>query len=181
MLRLVVNHVDDVVPAIEVEIPALPVRPRVVFVEVDRGFRRGANGEDAVLLKKHGHRVTDRLNDDAANFLAANLWLAPQGWARADLTQGSIYSLSEATKGYLAQLREPLLIRGYFSAQTHPLLAPLVPQVRDLLQEYAQAGGDRVQVEGFEQPVSVESKDEKKKSEMYDPEIVKAAVEGFLL
>jgi ABC-2 type transport system permease protein len=83
----------------------------------------------------------------AANFLATNLWLAPQGWARADLTQGSIYSLSEATKGYLTQLREPLLIRGYFSAQTHPLLAPLVPQVRDLLQEYAQAGGNQVQVE----------------------------------
>lgn len=83
----------------------------------------------------------------AANFLAANLWLAPQGWARADLTQGSIYSLSESTKGYLAQLREPLLIRGYFSAQTHPLLAPLVPQVRDLLQEYAQASNNQVQVE----------------------------------
>ncbi len=83
----------------------------------------------------------------AGNFLAANLWLAPQGWARADLTQGSIYSLSAATKGYLAQLREPLLIRGYFSAQTHPLLAPLVPQVRNLLQEYAQAGSGRVNVE----------------------------------
>ncbi len=83
----------------------------------------------------------------AANFLAANLWLAPQGWARVDLTEGNIYSLSEATRGYLAQLREPLLIRGYFSAQTHPLLAPLVPQVRDLLQEYAQAGAGRVKVE----------------------------------
>jgi len=83
----------------------------------------------------------------AGNFLAANLWLAPQGWARADLTQGSIYSLSDATRGYLAQLREPLLIRGYFSAQTHPLLAPLVPQVRNLLQEYAQAGGGKVNVE----------------------------------
>lgn len=83
----------------------------------------------------------------ATNFLAANLWLAPQGWARADLTQGRVYSLSEATKGYLAQLHEPLLIRGYFSARTHPLLAPLVPRIRDLLQEYAQAGGDRVNVE----------------------------------
>jgi ABC-2 type transport system permease protein len=83
----------------------------------------------------------------AANFLAANLWLAPQGWARVDLTQGRIYSLSQTTKDYLAQLREPLLIRGYFSAQTHPLLAPLVPRVRDLLQEYAQAGGEQVRVE----------------------------------
>jgi len=39
------------------------------------------------------------------------------------------------------------LIRGYFSAQTHPLLAPLVPQLRDLLEEYQVAGGDRVRVE----------------------------------
>lgn len=83
----------------------------------------------------------------AANFLAGNLWLHQIGWARADITQGRIYSISEATRNYLAQLREPLLIRGYFSAQTHPLLAPLVPQVRDLLREYEIAGGSKVRVE----------------------------------
>ena len=82
-----------------------------------------------------------------ANFVAGNLWLAPVGWARADITQGSIYSLSDASRQYLNQLQEPLLIRGYFSAKTHPLLAPLVPQVRDLLEEYAVAGKGRVQVE----------------------------------
>jgi ABC-2 type transport system permease protein len=83
----------------------------------------------------------------AANFIAGNLWLAPVGWARADITQGHIYSLSDATRQYLGQLQEPLLIRGYFSAKTHPLLAPLVPQLRDLLEEYAVAGKGRVQVE----------------------------------
>lgn len=82
-----------------------------------------------------------------ANFLAANLWLAPLGWARTDLTQGQIYSISEATRGYLSQLQEPLLIRGYFSAKTHPLLAPLVPQLRDLMKEYAVAGKGKVRVE----------------------------------
>ena len=82
-----------------------------------------------------------------ANFLATNLWLAPVGWMRADLTQGNIYSISEATRSYLAQLREPMLIRGYFSAKTHPLLAPLVPRLRDLLKEYAVAGEGRVRVE----------------------------------
>ncbi len=82
-----------------------------------------------------------------ANFLVLNLWLAPVGWLRADLTQGRIYSLSEATRGYLGQLQEPLLIRGYFSQQTHPLLAPLVPRINDLLKEYAVAGGDKVRVE----------------------------------
>ncbi len=83
----------------------------------------------------------------AANLLAGNLWLDQIGSARADLTSGHLYTLSDATRGYLARLREPLLIRGYFSAATHPLLAPLVPQLHDLLEEYAAAGGGRVRVE----------------------------------
>ena len=82
-----------------------------------------------------------------ANFLAANFWLAPIGSLRVDMTQGNMYSISEATRSYLSQLKEPLLIRGYFSAQTHPLLAPLVPRIRDLLEEYSIAGGGKVRVE----------------------------------
>ncbi|WLE98073.1 MAG: Gldg family protein [Candidatus Electrothrix communis] len=82
-----------------------------------------------------------------ANFLAANLWLAPLGELRSDMTDGDIYSISDATRSYLGQIREPLLIRGYFSAQTHPLLAPLVPRLRDLLEEYAIAGNNKVRVE----------------------------------
>lgn len=82
-----------------------------------------------------------------ANFLVANFWLAPVNTLRADMTTGNIYSISETTRNYLAQLKEPLLIRGYFSAQTHPLLAPLVPRIRDLLGEYGVAGGDKVRVE----------------------------------
>ncbi len=81
------------------------------------------------------------------NLLAGNLWLQQIGVARADLTAGRLYSLSPATRAVLARLREPLLIRGYFSARTHPLLAPLVPQLEDLLREYAVAGGGRVRVE----------------------------------
>jgi ABC-2 type transport system permease protein len=83
----------------------------------------------------------------AANLLAANLWLQQTNVLRADLTAGQVYSLSEATETYLSQLEEPLLIRGYFSAETHPLLAPLVPQLRDLLREYQVAGQGRVRVE----------------------------------
>lgn len=81
------------------------------------------------------------------NFLVANFWLAPVSALRADMTTGNIYSISETTRTYLAQLKEPLLIRGYFSAQTHPLLAPLVPRIRDLLKEYGVAGGGKVHVE----------------------------------
>ena len=82
-----------------------------------------------------------------ANLLAANLWLHQAGGPRLDLTQGRAYTISLATRNYLGQIEEPLLIRGYFSAQTHPLLAPLVPQLRDLLREYEVAGGGRVRVE----------------------------------
>jgi ABC-2 type transport system permease protein len=82
-----------------------------------------------------------------ANCVAVNFRLAPISALRIDLTEGNIYSISNATRGYLQQLKEPLLIRGYFSAQTHPLLAPLVPRIQDLLREYAVAGGPQVNIE----------------------------------
>jgi ABC-2 type transport system permease protein len=81
------------------------------------------------------------------NLALANIWLSRIDSLRLDLTEGSLYSISEPTHHFLDQLQEPLLIRGYFSAKTHPLLAPLVPQLRDLAQEYALAGRGRVQVE----------------------------------
>jgi ABC-2 type transport system permease protein len=83
----------------------------------------------------------------AANLVAANLWLQQLDGLRADLTEGDVYTISDATRNYLGQLQEPLLIRGYFSAETHPLLAPLVPRLRDLLREYQEAGGGKVIVE----------------------------------
>ncbi len=82
-----------------------------------------------------------------SNLLLVNVWLANVGSLRVDMTQGGIYSISDATRGYLGQLREPLLIRGYFTAKTHPLLAPLVPRMKDLLREYEVAGGGKVRVE----------------------------------
>jgi len=59
-----------------------------------------------------------------ANAIAGNLWLGQMSGLRADLTGGHIHPISKATRNYLSQLREPLLIRGHFSARTHPLLAP---------------------------------------------------------
>lgn len=82
-----------------------------------------------------------------ANFVAGNFWLQQIGFARLDITDGRIYTISATTKRYLAELKEPLLIRGYFSKKTHPLLAPLVPRLRDLLNEYAIAGKGKVKVE----------------------------------
>ena len=82
-----------------------------------------------------------------ANALAGNLWLGQLKGLRVDVTEGRLYSISEATGNYLRQLREPLLIRGYFSARTHPLLAPLVPQLEDLLKEYEIAGDGKLRLE----------------------------------
>lgn len=87
-----------------------------------------------------------------ANFIAGNFWIQKVTFARVDLTAGQIYSISPTTRSYLERLKEPLLIRGYFSAKTHSLLAPLVPRLRDILKEYELAGGGRVKVE-FVDPI----------------------------
>ena len=96
----------------------------------------------------------------AANFLVANLWLSAVNFLRWDATAGNQYSISDATHGYLRQLREPLLLRGYFSAKTHPLLAPLTPQLQNLLTEYEVAGGGQVRVELIDPADDAELEDE---------------------
>lgn len=82
-----------------------------------------------------------------ANLLLVNVWAYPLTGLRVDLTEAREFSLSPATRDLLANLQEPLLIRGYFSAKTHPLLAPLVPTVRDMLHEYEIASRGMVRLE----------------------------------
>lgn len=79
-----------------------------------------------------------------ANLVLANVWLFPlhAQALRLDLTEGRQYTLSATTRDLLGNLQEPLLVRGYFSEKTHPLLAPLVPEIRDMLREYDIAAGD---------------------------------------
>ncbi len=81
------------------------------------------------------------------NLIVFNIWLFPVSVARADLTENNAYSLSPATTDLLGNLQEPLLIRGYFSEKTHPLLAPLVPRIRDMLAEYRIASNGQVVLE----------------------------------
>ena len=109
--------------------------------------------------RRHGERrlVLGLL---AANVLVANVWLASVGFLRWDMTEGNQYSISEATGNYLRQLQEPLLLRGYFSAKTHPLLAPLVPQIQNLLTEYEVAGDGRVRLELLDPADDPEREDE---------------------
>ena len=109
--------------------------------------------------RRHGERrlVLGLL---AANVLVANFWLASVAFLRWDMTEGDQYSISDATRSYLRQLQEPLLLRGYFSAKTHPLLAPLVPQIQNLLTEYEVAGDGRVRLELLDPAHDPEREDE---------------------
>ena len=83
----------------------------------------------------------------AVNVALLNLWLAPVRSLRVDLTANGDYTVSAITQQALSQLDEPLTIRALISERTHPLLAPLVPQVRDTLTEYEIYGDGRVRVE----------------------------------
>lgn len=78
------------------------------------------------------------------NLVVLNVWMFPLQGLRLDLTQQQEFSLSPATRDLLANLQEPLVIRAYVSDKTHPLLAPLVPRIRDLLREYEIAGNGKV-------------------------------------
>jgi len=131
---------------------------------------------NTVLLKAkgwgHGARTqTRRWNQRlavglvAVNAIALNLWLAPVSSARVDLTEHNEYSLSDVTEKVLGSLDQPLVIRGYFTEETHPLLAPLVPQIRDLLSEYKVVGGDKVRLEFVDPSTSEEV--EKEAQEKY--------------
>ena len=115
------------------------------FLEVERLDRRAAGGQASA----RGIAALTALV--GLNALALSVWLAPVGALRIDLTERGEYSISRITRETLAALDEPLFVHGYFSERTHPLLAPLVPQIRDLLEEYSIAGGDRVRV-AFEDP-----------------------------
>ncbi|MFM2484545.1 Gldg family protein [Celerinatantimonas yamalensis] len=81
------------------------------------------------------------------NALLANVWLSQLTNLRIDTTKGKIYTLSQPTRQILAHLQEPLLIQGYFSHKTHPLLAPLVPQLKNLIREYGVHGHGKVRVQ----------------------------------
>ena len=84
--------------------------------------------------KPHHQRLKLALCLCLFNLFLLNLWLAPITWLRIDLTERNEYSVSSVTKQIVRDLKEPLLIK-FYSNETHPLLDPLRPQVRDFIQE----------------------------------------------
>ena len=83
----------------------------------------------------------------AANLVAFNAILSRWASARIDLTGDRMFSISPATRRLLGSLDDDLTITGYFSKRTHPKLAPLVPQIEDLLEEYRALSRGRLHVE----------------------------------
>ncbi|MYC25661.1 MAG: ABC transporter permease subunit [Gammaproteobacteria bacterium] len=104
------------------------------------------------------------------NLVVANIWIAQLPPLRWDVTAGQQYTMSDVSKQELAKLQEPLLIRGYFSAKTHRLLAPLVPQLRDLMSEYSIFGGRNVVVEFIDPVLHPELEDEANKKYGIQPD-----------
>ncbi|MEJ2563513.1 MAG: Gldg family protein [Anaerolineales bacterium] len=105
---------------------------------------RWSTGSRKLEHRKNANLVTALV---VVNLVFVNVWMYPLRGARLDLTEQKEYSLSQATRDLLADLQEPLLIRGYFSEKTHPLLAPLIPQIRDMLREYQIAAGGKLEVD----------------------------------
>jgi ABC-2 type transport system permease protein len=81
------------------------------------------------------------------NLVLVNVWLYPLQTLRVDATAQGEFSLSPTTRTLLSNLQEPLTLRAFISEKTHPLLAPLIPQIRDMFQEYAIAGNGKVKAD----------------------------------
>ena len=89
----------------------------------------------------------------AANIILLNVWLYPMNSLRLDLTRQKEFTVSQATRDLLENLQEPLVIRGYISEDTHPLLSPLIPEIKDMLREYEIASNGMV-IAGVVDPIS---------------------------
>ncbi|MEO8376615.1 MAG: GldG family protein [Candidatus Sumerlaeota bacterium] len=73
--------------------------------------------------------------------------------AKADLTDGKIYTLTQGTHNILKALDEPIKLRFYFSEKlvnNNPGLSDYGKHVRELLEEYQQISGGKVNLEIFD-------------------------------
>ncbi len=87
------------------------------------------------------------------NLIAINIWVYPLSGLRLDLTAQKEFTISQTTRDLSSTLPEQLLIRAYLSEKTHPLLAPLIPQISDMLKEYEIASRGMIKAEVID-PIS---------------------------
>ncbi len=88
-----------------------------------------------------------------ANLIAFNALLVNWRGARVDLTQYKEHSLSPYTKKVLAELPDRVEISAFFSSNTHRLLKPFLPKIRDILEDYVAESNGHVGV-NFTSPTS---------------------------
>ena len=70
-----------------------------------------------------------------------------------DLTQGKIYTLSPGTRQVLADLKEPVTLRLFYSRQlgsTVPAYGTYADHVREMLRDYASISGGKVRLEFYD-------------------------------
>jgi len=84
------------------------------------------------------------------NFFSYNIFY------RFDLTQNKDYSISKVSKKTVANLKDVVNIKAYFSASLPPQYLNLRQEVGDILDEYANYSGGKVKVE-FIDPASDET------------------------
>ena len=101
-----------------------------------------------------------------ANIFIFNIIFSFANFLRLDITSDNRFTLSESTYEVIENLDEPILIKGFFSSKTHPLLSPLVPQLKDLLNEYSKISNDKIRVE-FADPTE-NPKIEEEATSVYD-------------
>ncbi len=116
----------------------------VLFNITSVDMKRWGRGEQTAVYRRNAIIAVALV---AGNLAILNAWLFPLSNLRVDLTAQGQFSLSGATRDLVGNLQEPLLLRGYISDRTHPLLAPLVPNIKDLLREYEIASGGKIKAE----------------------------------
>lgn len=85
----------------------------------------------------------------AVNIIAQTLFSA----ARIDVTEGQVYTLSQETVPVFQDIKEPIIVRVYFSqalAEASPRHGVYFQRVRDLLSQYSALSGGMLQVQYFD-------------------------------
>jgi len=128
-------------------------------------------------------RTRTRLRSESAIFLVVlfgilimvNI-LSVRFFARADLTENGLFTLSRASASLMERLEDRLVVKAYFTKNLPGGYASLERHVRDLLEEYAQHSGGKMSVE-FLDPEGDELEEETAKNlgiqKMPNPDIEK--------
>lgn len=83
--------------------------------------------------------------------------------SRVDMTEGKLYTLSDGTRNIVRGVEEPIKLRFFFSEKATagiPSLKSYATRVRELLEEYAQQSGGKIQLEVIDPVPFTEEEDQ---------------------